>query len=133
MTGHLDWSYDDDCLRIQSQMPGALRPRPRSRRNDRHHQARQSRRARAAAGRHGRKAMAARARHGDLDRRSVRTGHRRVGHRRLDVTGIPLLDTHAWVWWIEHDPRLPRAAFDALEQLPADSRPYLCDISLWEV
>ena len=49
------------------------------------------------------------------------------------MTGIPLLDTHAWVWWIEHDLRLPRAAFDALEQLPADSRPYLCDISLWEV
>jgi len=49
------------------------------------------------------------------------------------VTRTPLLDTHAWVWWVEHDPRLPRAAFDALEQLPADSRPYLCEISLWEV
>jgi PIN domain nuclease of toxin-antitoxin system len=46
---------------------------------------------------------------------------------------VPLLDTHAWVWWVEHDARLPRTAFDALERFPADSRPYVCDISLWEV
>jgi PIN domain nuclease of toxin-antitoxin system len=46
---------------------------------------------------------------------------------------VPLLDTHAWVWWIDGDPRLTRSAKDFLDGLPVDSRPYLADISLWEV
>jgi PIN domain nuclease of toxin-antitoxin system len=45
----------------------------------------------------------------------------------------PLLDTHAWVWWIEQDPRLGDKAIAALDSLPADRRPFLCNISLWEV
>ena len=45
----------------------------------------------------------------------------------------PLLDTHAWVWWIEQDPRLGARAIAALDGFPADRRPYLSDISLWEV
>jgi PIN domain nuclease of toxin-antitoxin system len=45
----------------------------------------------------------------------------------------PLLDTHAWIWWIQADPRLDRATIDALDALPPDDRPALCDISLWEV
>lgn len=45
----------------------------------------------------------------------------------------PVLDTHAWVWWVEHDRRLGRRTLDALESLPAESRPLVCDISLWEV
>lgn len=45
----------------------------------------------------------------------------------------PLLDTHAWIWWMSHDPRLGRREIEALEALPADRRPYLSDISLWEV
>ena len=45
----------------------------------------------------------------------------------------PLLDTHAWIWWIEQDPRLGARAIEILDRLPRDSRPYLCDISLWEV
>ncbi|MBI2833168.1 MAG: type II toxin-antitoxin system VapC family toxin [Acidobacteria bacterium] len=46
---------------------------------------------------------------------------------------VPLLDTHAWVWWVDRDARLGRTAIEALDTLPADSRPFLADISLWEV
>ena len=45
----------------------------------------------------------------------------------------PLLDTHAWIWWIEQDARLGRKAIGVLDRLPPDRRPFLCDISLWEV
>ena len=44
----------------------------------------------------------------------------------------PLLDTHAWIWWIEQDARLGSKAIAALDALPAERRPFLCDISLWE-
>jgi len=46
---------------------------------------------------------------------------------------VPLLDTHAWIWWIEGDSRLPRRVRDTLDRLPRDERPYLSAISLWEV
>jgi PIN domain nuclease of toxin-antitoxin system len=49
------------------------------------------------------------------------------------VNGAPLLDTHAWVSWVEHDGRLDPRTLDAIDSLPPDARPYLCDISLWEV
>jgi PIN domain nuclease of toxin-antitoxin system len=49
------------------------------------------------------------------------------------VTRAPVLDTHAWVWWVEHDGRLGHPVIDALDELPADARPSICDISLWEV
>ena len=45
----------------------------------------------------------------------------------------PLLDTHAWIWWIDQDPRLGAATIAVLDALPRDQRPFLCDISLWEV
>jgi PIN domain nuclease of toxin-antitoxin system len=45
----------------------------------------------------------------------------------------PLLDTHAWIWWIEDDRRLRRRVRDTLDRLPRDERPYLSAISLWEV
>ena len=45
----------------------------------------------------------------------------------------PILDTHAWIWWVQADPRLDRRTVDALDALPPDDRPVLCDISLWEV
>jgi len=45
----------------------------------------------------------------------------------------PLLDTHAWIWWVEQDARLGAKAIAVLDSLPADRRPFLCDISLWEV
>lgn len=47
--------------------------------------------------------------------------------------GGPLLDTHAWIGWIEQDARLGAKALAALDSLPVDRRPFLCDISLWEV
>lgn len=48
------------------------------------------------------------------------------------VNGV-VLDTHAWIWWIERDRRLSRAALEALDRLAPDARPMLCGISLWEV
>ena len=45
----------------------------------------------------------------------------------------PLLDTHVWIWWVQADPRLDRRTLEALDALPPDDRPLLCDISLWEV
>ena len=45
----------------------------------------------------------------------------------------PLLDTHAWIWWVDQDRRLGAKAIAALDHLPRDQRPWLCDISLWEV
>ena len=45
----------------------------------------------------------------------------------------PLLDTHAWVWWMEGNPKLGRKILAALDGLPESERPLLCDISLWEL
>ena len=44
-----------------------------------------------------------------------------------------MLDTQAWIWWVDRDRRLGGSALDALDGLASDARPYLCDISLWEV
>jgi PIN domain nuclease of toxin-antitoxin system len=44
----------------------------------------------------------------------------------------PLLDTHIWIWWMLGDPGLSRAEREALDALPADTRPVISDISLWE-
>lgn len=48
------------------------------------------------------------------------------------MSAAPLLDTHAWIWWIDEDARLGKRFVAALDELPSDDRPYLCDISLWE-
>jgi PIN domain nuclease of toxin-antitoxin system len=45
----------------------------------------------------------------------------------------PLLDTHAWIWWVDQDPRLGARTIAILDSFPRDQRPFLCDISLWEV
>ena len=45
----------------------------------------------------------------------------------------PLLDTHAWVWWISGDRRLAVREREALDSFPPSERPVLADISLWEV
>lgn len=45
----------------------------------------------------------------------------------------PVLDTHAWIWWVDRDRRLGRTALAALDDMAADARPYVSDISLWEV
>ena len=49
------------------------------------------------------------------------------------MSQAPLLDTHVWIWWIQADPRLSLKTIEALDALPADARPYVCDISLWEL
>ncbi|MPY91351.1 MAG: PIN domain-containing protein [Luteitalea sp.] len=46
---------------------------------------------------------------------------------------VPLLDTHAWVWWVDRDARIGRNAADFLDTLPVEERPYVAGISLWEV
>ena len=45
----------------------------------------------------------------------------------------PMLDTHAWVWWLDGDARLTPSLRRALDDLPAERRPIVSDISLWEV
>lgn len=49
------------------------------------------------------------------------------------MSEAPLLDTHAWVWWVQGDARLGRHIVEKLDRLPADDRPSISDISLWEV
>ena len=48
------------------------------------------------------------------------------------MTIAPVLDTHAWIWWVSHDKRLGKPFVAALDHFPADQRPWLSDISLWE-
>lgn len=48
------------------------------------------------------------------------------------MNAAPVLDTHVWIWWMLGDLRLKAAERDALDGLPADQRPVLCSISLWE-
>jgi len=45
----------------------------------------------------------------------------------------PLLDTHAWIWWVDQDRRLGARTIAALDALPGSDRPFISDISLWEV
>jgi len=45
----------------------------------------------------------------------------------------PLLDTHTWIWWVEQNPKLGAKVIAELDRLPPARRPFLCDISLWEV
>src|SRR3982074_2563175 len=47
------------------------------------------------------------------------------------MTPAPVLDTHAWIWWVDHDLRLGRAALHALDSLSEEDRPRLGDIRLW--
>ena len=49
------------------------------------------------------------------------------------MSDAPLLDTHAWVWWVHGDARLGRHVIRRLDELPPDDRPTISDISLWEV
>jgi PIN domain nuclease of toxin-antitoxin system len=45
----------------------------------------------------------------------------------------PLLDTHAWIWWMQADARLGKPVVAALDALGADDRPSVSAICLWEV
>lgn len=42
-----------------------------------------------------------------------------------------LIDTHIWIWWMNDSADLPREAREFLDQL--DAKPFVADISLWEV
>lgn len=44
----------------------------------------------------------------------------------------PLLDTHAWIWWIDGNRRLDARVIAQLDALDATNRPCLSAISLWE-
>jgi PIN domain nuclease of toxin-antitoxin system len=41
-----------------------------------------------------------------------------------------LLDTHAFLWYITNDPKLPRHAFDAIRD--KSNEVYLSVVSVWE-
>ena len=45
----------------------------------------------------------------------------------------PLLDTHIWLWWIGGERHLSKREMASLDKLPAEQRPFISDISLWEV
>lgn len=44
----------------------------------------------------------------------------------------PLLDTHAWIWWVDGHRRLDAKILKRLDSLADDNRPCLSGISLWE-
>lgn len=52
---------------------------------------------------------------------------------RLEVSEAPVLDTHAWLWWLLRDERLGESSIEQLDAFPAADRPFIADISLWEV
>jgi len=45
----------------------------------------------------------------------------------------PLLDTHAWIWWLQGNESLSLKERSTLDDLPRDLRPCIADISLWEI
>jgi PIN domain nuclease of toxin-antitoxin system len=46
---------------------------------------------------------------------------------------VIVLDTHAWVWWLDDPGRLPRRARRAVAQAADDRAIYVSSISAWEV
>ena len=44
----------------------------------------------------------------------------------------PLLDTHAWIWWVDGNRRLDARVIAKLDALDSAHRPWLSAISLWE-
>ena len=45
---------------------------------------------------------------------------------------VPLLDTHAWIWWVDGNRRLDSRLAARLDALDGSNRPCLSAISLWE-
>ena len=45
----------------------------------------------------------------------------------------PLLDTHAWIWYVAAPSKLQHREVEALDALEAEIRPFISDFSLWEV
>jgi PIN domain nuclease of toxin-antitoxin system len=44
-----------------------------------------------------------------------------------------LLDTHAWVWWINGQPSLSRKADRSIQQAARSAGVYVSSISVWEI
>jgi PIN domain nuclease of toxin-antitoxin system len=44
-----------------------------------------------------------------------------------------LLDTHAWVWWVNGQPALSRKAHRSIRQAAEEAGVYVSSISVWEV
>jgi PIN domain nuclease of toxin-antitoxin system len=44
-----------------------------------------------------------------------------------------LLDTHAWVWWVNGQPALSRRAHRTIHQAAEEAAVYVSSISAWEV
>ncbi len=45
----------------------------------------------------------------------------------------PLLDTHAWLWYVADPAKLHPLEITALDALDPDNCPFISDFSLWEV
>jgi PIN domain nuclease of toxin-antitoxin system len=44
-----------------------------------------------------------------------------------------VLDTHAWVWWLDDPRKLPARARKAVNEAAADEAVYISTISTWEI
>jgi PIN domain nuclease of toxin-antitoxin system len=44
-----------------------------------------------------------------------------------------VLDTHAWIWWLQGYAGLTARERSSLDNLPGDLRPCIAEISLWEI
>jgi PIN domain nuclease of toxin-antitoxin system len=44
-----------------------------------------------------------------------------------------LLDTHAWIWWVNGQPALSRRAHRIIRQAAGEAGVYVSSISVWEV
>ncbi|MGA7212662.1 MAG: type II toxin-antitoxin system VapC family toxin [Terrimicrobiaceae bacterium] len=45
----------------------------------------------------------------------------------------PLLDTHAWIWYLGDQTKLTWTELNALDALDFENRPFISDFSLWEI
>lgn len=46
---------------------------------------------------------------------------------------MTLLDTHAWIWWVNSSPSLSEAAREAVEHSSADGTLFVSSMSVWEL
>ena len=46
---------------------------------------------------------------------------------------MTLLDTHAWIWWVNDPTQLSEGAKEAVDEAAAENSVYVSSISAWEV
>ena len=46
---------------------------------------------------------------------------------------MTLLDTHAWIWWVNGSPSLSEVARETIERSCADSTLFISSMSVWEI